>query len=76
MNLLVVIATYNEEKNLRRCLNSAKSWAGEIVIVDGSSIDKTHQIAKKYGARVFKTTNKPIFHFNKQMVIDYKINQG
>jgi len=66
----VVLATYNEEKNLERCLDSVKGFADEIVIVDGSSTDKTREIARKLGARVIKTTNKPIFHINKQMAMD------
>jgi len=68
--LSVALATYNEEGNLEKCLDSVKGWVDEIVVVDGSSTDKTRKIAKKYGARVFRTTNKPIFHINKQKAID------
>ncbi len=68
--LSVVLATYNEEANLARCLDSIRDIAGEIVIVDGSSSDETVRIAKKYTERVMVTTNKPIFHINKQMAID------
>ncbi len=68
--LSVVLATYNEEKNLPSCLDSIKDLADEIIIVDGSSTDKTVEIAKKYGAIVKITTNKPNFHINKQMAID------
>ncbi len=68
--LSVVLATYNEEKNLSSCLDSIKDLADEIIIVDGTSSDKTVEIAKKYGAKVKVTTNKPNFHINKQMAID------
>lgn len=68
--LSVVLATFNEEKNLAACLQSFKDIADEIVIVDGTSTDKTVEIAKKFGARVKITTNKPNFHINKQMAID------
>lgn len=68
--LSVVLATYNEEKNLARCLDSVKDIAQEIVIVDGSSTDRTRDIAKSFGAKVIKTSNKPIFHINKQMAMD------
>ena len=68
--LSVVLAVYNEENNLSACLDSIKGIADEIVVVDGSSEDKTVEIAKKFGARVKITTNKPIFHINKQMAID------
>ena len=68
--LSVVLATFNEEKNLRRCLDSVKDIASEIVIVDGTSKDKTVEIARSYGAKVTVTTNPPIFHINKQKAID------
>ncbi len=68
--LSVVLAVYNEENNLVACLDSIKDVADEIVVVDGSSKDKTVDIAKKFGAKVKVTTNKPIFHINKQMAID------
>ncbi len=66
----IVLATYNEENNLAVCLDSIKDIADEIIVVDGSSKDNTIKIAKKFGARIKITTNKPIFHINKQMAID------
>ena len=66
----IVLATFNEEKNIRECLNSVKGLADEIVIVDGGSKDKTVQIANEYGAKVAVTSNPPIFHINKQKAID------
>lgn len=50
----VVINTYNEEKKLSRTLSSLKGFAGEIVVVDMMSTDKTRDIAKSFKARVFK----------------------
>jgi (heptosyl)LPS beta-1,4-glucosyltransferase len=49
----VVINTLNEEKNLPKVLKSVKDIADEIVVVDAKSTDKTVEIAKRYGARVF-----------------------
>lgn len=66
----VVLATYNEEKNIERCLNSVKGLADEVIVVDGSSTDNTRDIAQGFGAKVIKTSNKPIFHINKQMAMD------
>lgn len=68
--LSVVLATFNEEKNIMQCLESVKDLADEIIVVDGSSTDKTAEIAKRYGAKVKITTNKPNFHINKQIAID------
>ncbi len=66
----VVLATYNEEKNLEDCLSSVKNFADEIIVVDGGSTDKTVEIARKYTARVIVTNNPPIFHINKQKAIN------
>jgi glycosyltransferase involved in cell wall biosynthesis len=72
--LTVALATYNEEHNLKACLESVKNIAGEIVIVDGSSKDKTVEIAKKYGAEVEITDNPAIFHINKQKALELSNN--
>lgn len=53
----VVVAAFNEEKNLPSCLESVLNQdfpkdEYEIVVVDNNSTDKTVEIAKKYGARV------------------------
>src|SRR3989344_2763704 len=68
--LSVVMATFNEESNLARCLESVKAIADEIVIVDGESTDKTVGIAKKFKAKVMITGNPINFHINKNKAID------
>ncbi len=68
--LSVVLAVYNEEEALGRCLESVKDLADEIVIVDGGSTDKTIEIGKKYHARIIHTDNLPMFHINKQKALD------
>src|SRR5260370_34406673 len=68
--LTVALATYNEEKNLQACLDSVKDIADEIIVVDGSSTDKTVEIAKRFNAKIKVTDNPPIFHINKQKAID------
>lgn len=52
-NLSVVINTYNEEKNIQDCIKSVKDIAGEIVVVDMKSEDKTAVLAKGFGAKVY-----------------------
>lgn len=47
-----VVITYNEEKNIRGCLESLK-WVDEIILVDSKSIDKTLEIAKEYTNQIF-----------------------
>ncbi len=65
-----VLATFNEEKNISDCIFTLKSFTDEIVIVDGTSSDKTRELAQTLGAIVIKTTNKQMFHINKNMAID------
>lgn len=43
----------NEEKHLVKCLKSVRDVADEIVVVDTGSADKTVDIAKVFGARVY-----------------------
>jgi glycosyltransferase involved in cell wall biosynthesis len=43
----------NEEQRLPQCLDSLRSLANEIIVVDTGSSDRTISIAKKYQARVF-----------------------
>lgn len=70
IKLSAAIATYNEEENIGECLESIKDIVDEVVIVDGSSTDKTVEIAKKFGSKVTVTDNPPIFHINKQKSFD------
>ena len=48
----LIVTTLNEEKNLGRCLESARG-VGEVIVVDSMSTDGTLRIAGEYGARVF-----------------------
>lgn len=66
----MALATFNEENNIGPCLESVKQFADEIVVADGSSTDNTARIAKELGAKVINTTNKPMFHINKNLAID------
>ena len=49
-----VIITYDEEKNIRDCLESVKGWVDEIFIVDSYSADKTLEIARKYTDKIYQ----------------------
>lgn len=68
--LSVVLAVFNEEENIRKCLESVKDLAWEIVIVDGGSTDKTVEIVKEFGSNIIHTKNLQNFHINKNMAID------
>jgi len=47
--LTVVILTYNEEKHIRRCLNSVSRLRARVCVVDSFSNDETEAIARECG---------------------------
>lgn len=48
------MVVYNEEKVIKRCLDSIKNVADEIIVVhDGPCKDRTLEIAKKYTNKIF-----------------------
>lgn len=51
MKLSVSIITFNEQKNIARCINSVTDIADEIVVVDSLSTDNTKEICLGLGAR-------------------------
>ncbi|HYM77697.1 MAG TPA: glycosyltransferase family 2 protein [Candidatus Dormibacteraeota bacterium] len=57
MQLSVVIITFNEEANIARTLASVQPLVadgkGEIIVVDSGSTDRTVEIAKSFGAKLF-----------------------
>lgn len=53
-DITFVILTYNEEKNIKECINSIKSLAKRIVVIDSFSTDNTVKIVKEMGAEVYQ----------------------
>lgn len=47
----VVIITFNEEKNIGRCIDSVLPVADEVIVVDSFSTDKTQEIVLEKGCR-------------------------
>lgn len=52
IQLSVIVITYNEEKNIEKCLASIK-WADEIIVVDAYSTYVTVELAKKYTNKIY-----------------------
>jgi glycosyltransferase involved in cell wall biosynthesis len=52
--LSVVILTFNEERNIGRCLESVRPIADDIIIIDSLSTDATESICLKFGATFIK----------------------
>jgi len=63
MKLSVVIIAENEEDRIEDALKSCAGIADEIVVVDGYSMDRTVEIAQKYGAKIYKN---PFIDFGSQ----------
>lgn len=51
IQLSAVIITFNEEKNIRRCIESLLEIADEIIVVDSFSTDKTKAICAEFDVR-------------------------
>jgi len=51
IQLSVVIITFNEEKNIGRCLDSVKGIADDIAVIDSFSKDRTEEICRSKNAR-------------------------
>jgi len=51
VKLSVAIITFNEEKNIERCISSVKNIADDIVVVDSFSKDNTRKICNELGVR-------------------------
>jgi len=69
----VVIITRNEETRIRPCLESLRSFAGEIVVVDSMSADNTSMICRDYGCRVFQREFDG-YGTQKQFAVDLAVN--
>ncbi|MCK9204810.1 MAG: glycosyltransferase family 2 protein [Bacteroidales bacterium] len=71
--LSVVIIALNEEKNILRCLESVKPVADEIVVVDSGSTDRTADLCREFGCRVFHRTFDG-YGKQKQFAVDQAVN--
>jgi glycosyltransferase involved in cell wall biosynthesis len=53
-SVAVIILTFNEECHIARAINSVRSFAKEIFVIDSGSKDRTVQISQDLGAVVFE----------------------
>lgn len=54
VDLTTIIMTYNEELNIKECIESAKLVSKRVIIIDSNSNDHTVEIAKKLGADIYQ----------------------
>ncbi len=75
MEISAVIITYNEERNIRRCLKSLEGVADDIVVLDSFSEDKTPEICRSFGvnfiSREWQGYSKSKNHANSLAAHDY-----
>ena len=50
----LIVITRNEEELIGQCLESAAAFCDELIVVDSFSTDRTAEIARGLGARVFQ----------------------
>lgn len=63
LSLSVIIPTFNEQKNIGRCLASVYGWVEAIFIVDSYSTDQTIEIVKKFACNIY---HHPFENYAKQ----------
>jgi glycosyltransferase involved in cell wall biosynthesis len=69
VKLSAIVITMNNERMLRRCLESLR-WADEIVVVDSGSTDSTHDICRELNAQVHVTADWPGYGPQKNRALD------
>jgi glycosyltransferase involved in cell wall biosynthesis len=69
MQLSAVIITFNEERNIGRCLDALAGVADEVVVLDSFSTDNTEKICREKGAR-FEQHTFDTYFAQKNRVID------
>lgn len=66
--LSAIVITRNEEANIAACLASL-AFAGEVIVVDNASTDRTPEIARAAGAQVHHTPDWPGFGAQKNRAL-------
>lgn len=75
-DLTVIILTKNEEKNIRKCIESFRGCARRFVIVDSYSTDRTEQICSDLNEELRKIGSKLDFYQNKWISYADQLNWG
>lgn len=76
VDLTIVILTKNEEKNLRKCVESFRGIAKRFVIVDSFSTDKTKEICKQLDIELRKDGSRLDFYQNEWIDYATQLNWG
>ena len=52
--LSVYVIAYNDEPNMRACLESVAGWGDELIVVDSHSNDRTAAISREFTDKVYQ----------------------
>jgi glycosyltransferase involved in cell wall biosynthesis len=58
VKISVTIITFNEAKNIARCISSVREVADEILVIDSFSTDETKKICLEHGVKFLENTFK------------------
>src|SRR5947199_4538970 len=72
--LSVYVIAYNDEPNIRACLESV-SWADELIVVDSYSIDATEKISREFTDKVYPHEFKGFGRMRNEAV-DHATHEG
>jgi glycosyltransferase involved in cell wall biosynthesis len=67
----LVMIVKDEEENLTRALTSIADWVDEIIVVDTGSTDRTMDIARQFGARIYEHPWEDNFSLHRNQAIGY-----
>lgn len=76
VDLTVVILTKNEEKNIRKCIESFRGIAKRFVIVDSFSTDGTEKLCQELNEELKKNGSQLDFYQNKWVDYATQLNWG
>ena len=69
MSITAIVLTKNEEANIEYCLRSL-SFCNELIVIDDNSSDKTCQIAKNFGAVIYKRELKDDYSAQRNFALE------
>ena len=76
VDLTVIILTKNEEKNLKKCIESFRGIVKRFVVIDSFSTDKTKELCEKLDEKLKKINSRLDFYQNEWIDYATQLNWG